>query len=244
VTPLDGTAQPPLPALPDTSRATAPTDGGAAPGSDPSPVQPSPSADGQQPPPTDAAQILARAEQAYANVHSLEADFVQQVEVPLLRQTLHSHGKLYHRAPDRFLMRFTDPAGDVILADGQYGITYHPSIDTVQVMRIPLAEGGQQVDLQREFLSDASVRFQATLTGSEQVGGRRTHAVTLVPRGQSPYVRVRLWVDAQDYLVRRFEITEQNESVRTVELSNLRPNVTLSDNLFRFTPPPGAQYFP
>jgi outer membrane lipoprotein-sorting protein len=82
-----------------------------------------------------------------------------------------------------------------------------------------------------------------TLDGTETVTGRPTHALTLTPRGSSPYRRVRVWVDTGDFLVRRFEITEQNESVRTLELSNLRPNVSLSDDLFRFEPPPGVQIY-
>jgi outer membrane lipoprotein carrier protein len=186
-------------------------------------------------------EILERAEEAYAAVRSMEADFVQQVYVPLLDDTLDSRGKLYHRAPDRFLMSFTEPSGDIILADGRYAWMYYPSNDARQVMRAPLAEGGQQVDLQREFLSDATSRYSANRTGAETVGGRQTHALTLDPLGQSPYQEIRLWVDAENYLVRRFQITEVNETVRTIELSNLRPNVTLADDLFQFTPPAGAQ---
>ncbi|MQA90620.1 MAG: outer membrane lipoprotein-sorting protein [Gemmatimonas sp.] len=185
--------------------------------------------------------ILERAEQAYSAVRSMEADFVQQVYVPLLESTIESHGKMYHRPPDRFLMRFTDPEGDVLVADGQYAWMYYPSNDPQQVMRAPLGQGGQQVDLQREFLSDATDRFSAMRTGSETVGGRETHALTLRPRSPSQYHEVKLWVDAESFLVRRFEITETNESVRTVELTDLQPNVTLADSLFQFTPPPGAQ---
>ncbi|MEX2582639.1 MAG: outer membrane lipoprotein carrier protein LolA [Gemmatimonadota bacterium] len=190
---------------------------------------------------TAANDILERAEQVYLAVRSMEADFTQRVYVPLLDDDISSRGRIYHRAPDRFLMRFTDPEGDLIVTDGQYAWMYYPSNDPGQVMRARLAEGGQQVDLQREFLSDATERYSATRTGSEQVGGRNTHALTLRPRGPSPYTQVRLWVDAETFLVRRFQITEANESVRTLEMSNLRTNVELSDALFSFTPPPGAQ---
>jgi len=259
-----GEAQPP--ALPAGANGSVGGSGAAAEGSDATRAsEPSPAEEGQVvgaasgsgsaqaptapvgPPPgqvggaESAEDILARAEEAYTAMRSMEADFVQQVYVPLLDDTLDSRGKLYHRAPDRFLMRFTEPAGDVIVADGRYAWMYYPSNDPRQVMRAPLAEGGQQVDLQREFLSDANSRFSVTRTGSETVGGRPTHALTLRPRGQSPYREIRLWVDAENYLVRRFQITEVNESVRTIELSNLRPNVTLADDLFQFTPPPGAQ---
>lgn len=190
-----------------------------------------------------AEQILERAEAAYDRLRSLEADFAQQVYIPLLETTQNSRGKLYHRAPDRFLMRFTEPQGDVVVADGRYIWMYYPSNDPRQVMRGRLAEGGQQVDLQREFLSDATNRFSATLAGTERVGGRPAEALTLIPRGPSPYREIRIWVDTEDALVRRFEITEQNETVRKLEMSNLRPNVALADDLFRFTPPPGAEIF-
>jgi outer membrane lipoprotein-sorting protein len=52
-----------------------------------------------------------------------------------------------------------------------------------------------------------------------------------------------VWIDKDDYLVRRFEMTEENNSVRTVEMRNLRTNHALPDNLFTFTPPAGAQIF-
>jgi outer membrane lipoprotein carrier protein len=215
------------------ANAAQPVTSAPAPQADPQPAQGA----------TDANEILNRAERTYAQVRSMEADFVQQVYVPLLQSTQHSRGRIFNRMPDRFLMRFAEPQGDIIVADGRYFWMYYPSTDARQVMRTTLAQGGQQVDLQREFLSDASQRFTAVRTGSENIGGRQTHALTLTPRTPSPYTRIRLWVDAQDFLVRQFEITEQNETVRRLQLSNIRTNVNLSDELFRFTPPPGAQIF-
>jgi outer membrane lipoprotein carrier protein len=237
----------PFPGPPATGSPTGAAGSPAQPSTGGSPEQPSAPASRapavQAPVGTDANDILERAERAYGQVRSMEADFVQEVYVPLLESTQHSRGKIFHRSPDRFLMRFSDPQGDLVVADGQYVWMYYPSNDPRQVMRSRLSPGGQQVDLQREFLSDATQRYAATRTGGETVGGRQTHALTLVPRGPSPYRRIRLWVDTQDFLVRRFEIVEQNESVRRLEMSNLRPNVALADDLFRFTPPPGAEIF-
>ena len=50
-----------------------------------------------------------------------------------------------------------------------------------------------------------------------------------------------VWIDAEDHLVRRFELTEDNGNVRRFDLSDVQINPTLRDDLFRFTPPPGAQ---
>jgi outer membrane lipoprotein carrier protein len=190
-----------------------------------------------------AAEILAQAERASRAVRSLEADFTQSMSVPLLNQTQRSTGKLYQRRPDRMLMRFSDPEGDVIVADGRHFWLYYPSTDQRQVIRTSIAQGGEVVDLQQQFLSNPNQRFVATLAGEESVGGRAAYVLTLVPRGPSPYRILKIWVDKQDHLVRRFEMTEENDSVRRVELRNLRTNHALPDALFAFTPPPGAQVF-
>jgi outer membrane lipoprotein carrier protein len=190
-----------------------------------------------------AAAILTQAETAARGVRSLEADFTQTLSIPLLNQTQRSTGKLYQRKPDRFLMRFSDPAGDVIVADGRHFWLYYPSTDRTQVMRTSIAAGGEAVDLQAQFLSNPNQRFVATVAGQESVGGRAADVLTLVPRGASPYKILKIWVDREDHLVRRFEMTEENESVRRVELRNLRTNHTLDNSLFTFTPPAGAQVF-
>jgi len=191
----------------------------------------------------DAAAVLRRAEKAYDAIRSLEADFSQDLTVPLLDTTQRSRGKMYIRRPDRFLMKFTDPAGDIVVADGRHLWLYYPSSDAKQVVRASVAEAGQQVDLQKEFLSNPTARFHAVQNGTESIAGRSAHVLTLTPKAAAPYRQVRIWVDTEDALVRRFEITEQNESVRRLELRNLRPNAAVADQLFRFTPPPGTQVF-
>jgi outer membrane lipoprotein carrier protein len=191
----------------------------------------------------DAAAVLRRAEQVYSGVRSMEADFIQNVDVPLLGQSTRSQGKIFHRSPDRFLMQFSDPQGDIVVADGRHLWMFYPSVDARQVMRTTMAAAGGQVDLHREFLSNTTERYHAVLAGQESVGGRATDVIALTPRTRSGYRQVRIWVDREDALVRRFEITEENESVRTLELRNIRRNPTLPDRLFQFTPPAGAQVF-
>jgi len=188
-------------------------------------------------------QVLERVERAYTGVKSFQADFVQDLHVPLLGTRQRSTGKIYQRRPDRFLMKFADPAGDVIVADGRHFWMYYPSSDRTQVMRTSIAEGSEHVDLHQQFLSNPTERFVATMAGTETVDGRAAHVLTLVPRQPSSYRQLRIWVDQADYSVRRFEMTEENESVRRLEFRNLRKNVALPDGLFAFTPPKGTQVF-
>jgi outer membrane lipoprotein carrier protein len=188
------------------------------------------------------ADVLRRASAAYANVKSLRADFTQKRENPILGSTNVSRGTLYQKRPDRFLMKFSDPAGDVIVSDGRYFWLYYPSADARQVLRAPAssnAAGG--VDLQAQFLGDPLRRFTHTYHGSETVSGRKTHVITMVPKENVGYRSLKVWVDAQDALVRRFVLTESNGVVQEITLSNLAVNPTLSNSLFEFTPPATAK---
>jgi len=190
----------------------------------------------------DAAAILRRAADAYANVNTISAEFTQRLQNRLLRTDARSRGRLYQRHPDRFLMRFEEPAGDVIVSDGRYFWLYYPSVDSLQVMRAPAGtQGSSGVDLRSQFVGDPLERFEATLQGRETVGGRDAYLLTLVPKQPQGYERLRVWVDGRDYLVRRFEITEENGNVRLIELHDLQINRALGDDLFRFTPPPNAR---
>ncbi len=230
---------------------------GAAPGSSTSPTTPPPSSgrDGSNPsggddlggrrdvgaqsPQTD--EILARASRAYSGVRTLRADFEQTTENPVLRRTTTSRGTLYQSRPDRFAMRFTQPEGDRIVADGQYIWVFYPSVDAEQVIRMRAGAGGAgAADLQTQFLGDPTTRFNATHNGRESVGGRDADVLTLTPRGNATFRSLKVWIDRNDSLVRRFEITEHNGVIRRFLLRGLTPGAEIDASVFRFTPPEGA----
>jgi outer membrane lipoprotein carrier protein len=213
-------------------------------------LKPAPSSSGPEPQPPaaqatpqdEAAAVLQRAAAAYANVRALRADFVMQYSNPLLRQQTTSRGTLYQRRPDRIALVFSDPAGDVILSDGQFYWVYYPSVDAAQVIRCAAAEGGEQgVDLQAQFVGDPVRRFRYTLDGQESVGGRAAHVLTLEPRERTDYRTLKVWLDTRDSLARRFEITEHNNTVRRFDLSDFEVNPAIPDATFRFTPPAGSR---
>jgi outer membrane lipoprotein carrier protein len=241
---------PPPVSAPPTDPGVAPPSAGA--GSPPSPgagappdtrgtapATPPPAGSGTQP---DASRILQEASDRYAEVRTLRANFTMRTVNPLLRSTTISRGVLHQQRPDRIALRFTDPDGDVMLADGRYLWAYYPSVNAQQVMRSPAgAAGSSGVDLQAQFLGDPVRRFEHTFEGREGVGGRDAFVLTLVPRVAADFSRLRVWVDAQDRLVRRFTVTETNGVERTIELENLQTNVTVPAGVFDFTPPPGAR---
>jgi outer membrane lipoprotein carrier protein len=236
----------------DTVRAAEPADTNASDRPSPQaqvpPAVTPPDTTGRAPAPAPAAaadpgaDALRRAATAYEDLRAMQADFTMTMRNPILRSTTTSRGTLFQRSPDRLLLRFSEPPGDVIVSDGTYFWVYYPSVDAGQVTRLPAAQAGAGgVDLRAQFVGDPVERFDYVDEGRESVGGRAARALTLRPRFEAGYEALKVWIDEGDALVRSFEIHEQNGSVRRFDLTGLVRNPTLADDLFRFTPPEGAR---
>ena len=190
--------------------------------------------------------LLDRARAVYDGLASMKADFEQTIEIPLLGRKREGRGTWYQKGPGRFKMDYTDPAGDIIVADGQYLWLYYPSTHPGQVIRSAIdanVTGAGMVDLQGRIFEEADTGYEAVLQGDEEVKGRPAWRIALTPTGESPYRSVRVWVDRETFLVRRFEIVAENETVRTVILDELKPNETIADTVFEFVPPEGTDVF-
>ena len=189
----------------------------------------------------DAVSVIERAAGRFQALSGLCADFEQRIEVTLLRQVKESRGELCQEGADHFEMRFLDPAGDRVVADGIDLWVYFPSTDPGQAFRTPLAGADGRFDLHREFLSEPGGRYAATLEGVDQIDGEAMQVVNLRPMAPSPYLQARLWIGADDGLIRRLVVLEESESVRTLHLSNHRPDPQLGPEWFLFEPPRGVQ---
>jgi outer membrane lipoprotein carrier protein len=207
---------------------------------DPIELDPTTEQELEEVPPQDAVRMLRRTAQIYTNMSGMQAAFTMFVRNPLLGTSVTSHGTLYQRRPDRIRLDFSDPEGDVIVGDGEFFWVYYPSVDPVQVTKTPAAGTAGVVDLQAQFVGDPITSFDHTVDGRDAVAGRDALAITLVPRTSRGYAKLKIWIDAQDNLVRRFEITDPNGVTRLLDLRDLEISPTLADSLFRFTPPPGT----
>lgn len=187
---------------------------------------------------------LDRAAAAYASLTSLAADFVQIIDHPVLGAPDTTTGRLYLRPPDRFAMRFADPAGDRIVADGEYLWLYTPSTTANQVIRtsaIPRA-GGVTPNLFGQFVDRPRERYRARWVRAVSESFGTLDVVALVPTDSAaPYREATIWVSRSDGLLRRVDIEEATGQRRSVMLRNVRTNVTIPARELRFDPPAGTR---
>ena len=164
---------------------------------------------------------IDRAALRYREVRAICADFAQVIEVRVMRDTVESAGRICQQRPNLLSMRFTDPDGDMVISDGDYLWAYYPSRNERQVMRQRVSDSPGREDFFREFLEDPGTKYEAEEGGIEIVEGRDCRVVTLTPRAGASYRRARLWIDTGDHVIRRIEIHEQSENVRTVTLTDI-----------------------
>ena len=184
--------------------------------------------------------LLVRASEHFGQIDGLCAEFEQTMVVPLLGSEVRSRGQLCQRPPHFFAMDFTDPAGDRIVADGTYLWIYYPSSQPGQVLRTSLSTTGA-MDFHREFLADPFLKYDVTFEGQEQVDGRRSERIRLIPKDGTGYVRATVWIGHDDALLRRVEIEQEGGRVRRVDLAAIETNPRFTSEVFHFDVPEGAR---
>lgn len=190
-----------------------------------------------------AEQAVDRAVEAYATVRTARATFEQTIKNSLTGSTVQSRGTFEQARPDRFAFRFSDPKDDLILSDGKFVWLYLPSSTPGQVIRAPLtADLEGSIDLIGAFFANPRTRFIIADGGTATVVGRDTRVVSLTPKaGQGSFERARVWIDAQDGLLRQFEAVETNGVTRLVTITSFVPNAAISAQAFRFNRPRGVR---
>jgi outer membrane lipoprotein-sorting protein len=188
--------------------------------------------------------VLEEAAQRYGEASSVCADFVQLRTVPLLRQEVTQSGRLCSADPNLFAMRFTDPAGNLIVSDGQTQWIYRPSDNPGQVFRADVGPdtGGQ--DFYRELLENPDAKYEVTCASAVEIAGRPAHRLCLQPKVPSRERPDVVWIDAASHVISQIHFREENGSERTITLSDVDFEGTPPEGWFVFTPPSGAVVIP
>lgn len=185
--------------------------------------------------------IIDRAVAAYGRLNSMRAEFRQTLTNPLTGNGQTSSGVILRQKPN--LLSITFDSGDRVAADGSTLWVYLPSSVPGQVVRMPYTgANASAVDPAEQFLNSPRSRFTVTSSGTATVGGRATHAVTLVPkRANSAFKNAKIWVDDADSSIRQFDVETANGLRRRVVITSFTANPDLTKSAFRFSPPKGAK---
>jgi len=187
--------------------------------------------------------ILDRASASYDTVKTLQADFTQIVDNPMVGDPDTTRGKLFQRRPSYFAMRFTEPKDDRIVADGHRLWLYTPSTTPGQVIRTAIpGTGTTGPNLIGQFVEHPRERYTARYVRADSGADGAVDVIALTPRaGDLPYSEATVSVAKRDGLVRRIDIVETSGQHRTIVLKNLMVNRAIPAREFKFSPTSGVR---
>ncbi|HEX5340071.1 MAG TPA: outer membrane lipoprotein chaperone LolA [Gammaproteobacteria bacterium] len=180
------------------------------------------------------ASALAQMRHFLSAVHSLTADFTQVVMDPDLHKVKQSEGTLAIKRPNRFRWDYAAPNKEIIVADGKRIWLYDVELQQVTVKPLDGTLAASPAVL---------------LSGSNDVG-RNFKVQDMGARDGVSWVRLTPKVKDTDFedvrlgfrngTVAVMELKDALGNLTRITFSHVVRNTALSDDRFRFTPPPGA----
>lgn len=183
-------------------------------------------------------EALARAldglQRHYRETKSFRAKFHEEIVAVGAPQRTRT-GNVYFLKPGRMRWEFEEPSKELIVSDGTQLYNYDPELN--QVVEAPLAQALRSPGA-TEFLlgaGDVTKDFNASLLDGASNGLTN---LRLVPKSQGN--RVELGLDPHNYDVETIRVIDQLGNVTSLRFTDIMNNAPVSDSIFKFTVPPGA----
>lgn len=187
---------------------------------------------------TSARDLAERVNGHYDSLHSLRASFSESYQGMGMERT--ESGTLLLSKPGRMRWDYGSPPGKLFLIDGKYAWFYTPG--DRQVQRIPAKQLDDLRSPLRLLLGHTDLEKE--LTGLHLAGGPLGHGYAVLigqPKGQEKRVnRILLEVDPDTGAIATIEIDEADGAITRFTFTDQKPDVPVSPETFRFTPPPGV----
>lgn len=171
------------------------------------------------------------------DVESLQARFDQSVFDTSQGQTRRLEGVFYLQRPGKFRWDYTEPKGQIVLADGR----------TVWLVEEDLKQAYQkpQSDALRgtpALLLTEQLKLEDHFAIADLGDGQDLEWVELIPHDpDSQFARILLAFKGNE--LRRMELADKFAQVTRFSFSDIRRNPRLDPTLFVYTPPRGTQLF-
>jgi outer membrane lipoprotein carrier protein len=185
--------------------------------------------------------LLDRAARNVRTARTMQASFEQSLTNPDLGKTTTSRGEFVQQGAAKFAFRFTDPAGDAIVADGAALWVYLPSSARGQVLKLSIAQGAQ-LDLINQLLTAPRTSYMIANGGVAPLDGADAAQFTLTPKvTTAPFTKAVIWIDTASAVVRQIEATEPSGLIRRIRFRNVRTDGELRPDALTFVVPPNVK---
>jgi outer membrane lipoprotein carrier protein len=183
----------------------------------------------------DLKQVLDRLQRHYRDTNSFTAKFNEEIATvgaPKKNRT----GTVSFRKLGRMRWEFDDPEKQTIVSDGETLYSYDPDLN--QVVETPLKQALKSSSATSFLLGIGNINrdFKAAFAHPATPTG----LVDLILDAKSGGYEIQVGLDPKSYNLMTLTLTDQLGDVTRIDFSDIHDNVELSDSIFAFKTPTGA----
>jgi len=184
--------------------------------------------------------LAAKVDQRYDHMHTLEAQFSETYAGNGMTRT--ESGTLLLKKPGQMRWNYETPQAKLFVTDGHTAWFYVPGekqarrtpVKNLDDLRSPLRYLLGKTRLEKELTGLSLARDQKPLNAGDLV-------LRGVPRGMQDRVEQTLLEISPDGLIDRIVVEELDGSTTEFRFHQQKENVQLTDQQFRFVPPPDVE---
>ncbi len=186
-----------------------------------------------------AQEIAARIQQYYEDTRSFAGEFEQEVHWRRGAEVRLSKGKVYFQRPGLMRWEYSWPEKLLIVVDQLNVYVYSP--EEKQVMIFPTGRALSPKVTLGFMTGKGNLLKDFVIVSCEKLPSGLV-ALSLTPRETNPQVaRLTLVADPRTGEIKEIWFWDQLGNLTKIRFLNLKRNVTLSPELFRFVPPQGTE---
>ncbi|MBE2256345.1 MAG: outer membrane lipoprotein chaperone LolA [Ignavibacteria bacterium] len=180
----------------------------------------------------DAQEIIKKTQDVYKDITDAKATFSSSVKGS--GNSSSSSGTLYIAKKDKYRI---ETKGQTVVTDGVTSWSYSPKKNQVVIDNY---KNDKNTFSPNKFLFNYPEEFYSDLDGEEKIGSLDCFVLKLNPRNKGSIKSAKIWIDKNDYLIRKITITS-SENTTTYTLNSIDLNPGLNSSKFSFSPPSGVE---
>ena len=186
-------------------------------------------------------EAVSAMESFYANVQSMEADFVQITRSPTMGTEEEQRGRISLKRPRKMRWDFTRPDRRLFLTDGQQMWIHSPEDNQVIHYRDVGGMSSGGVDSLLSEMDKIDESFNVALVPSVEGQDSDHFSMSLTPKEEAPFKSLLLEVHKGKLTLKRILVVDSFDNETELRFSGVKVNSNLADSQFQFQIPDDAE---